>query len=56
MYLHSLQHRETKENNPDVRFEFTPENLKVRKYAINVMLGNDQIKSVLNSVSKRLKT
>jgi hypothetical protein len=30
MYLRSLQHRDTKENNPDVHFEFTPENLKVR--------------------------
>jgi hypothetical protein len=32
--LHCLQHRDTKENNLDVHFEFTPENLKVRKYIV----------------------
>jgi len=34
VYLHSLQHRDSKENNLDVHFEFTPENLKVRKYIV----------------------
>lgn len=24
-----FQHRDTKDNNPDIKFEFTPENLKV---------------------------
>jgi hypothetical protein len=33
MYLQFFffQHRDTKDNNPDVHFEFTPENLKVRE-------------------------
>lgn len=30
-FLFFSQHRDTPENNPDTPFEFTPENLKVRK-------------------------